>query len=209
MDREKLIKYVAFVGMAMIAVAALIVLINTLRLSPECNIQTTRPVIDKSKLNNTDSDDFKAIATLGGYLEYESPTGFMPLELGLVKLTNLVSPTEHLLTLSTDCAQLDFFLRDVNHDMGQICRDVVSINIKLIKPHEQYAECFINSPPISSLVRKHFYDPTPRKFTCLSKIGDSPVVSLVTEHLEFEIDGDDAKLKKKEYSKDGQSSCYF
>lgn len=177
-----------------------------------CELQNDIPEIRHSN-EPMISADFKLLAWFSGYLKYLEPMNeksnnrsqaiYMPLELRTVRLLLDPNSPEKQIRFSAECAKLTLFLRD---NPSQKTVSIVESYLNLTVPIDGNHQCFLEGLNISYSSDKHYSCQHERIYPCRvpKTVGSNrrakPVVSLVVQSLEFEVDeANQEKVKSRSY----------
>lgn len=158
-----------------------------------CELGSDPPARSDYRLATIASRDNSAVARFAGYLKYRladlhDPNVYLPIE--LTKLDahtvhgNATSQTQ-LLTMSTDCAQLEL---ELITDLHQTVVD--RMHLELVRPNGEALICTINKPVIQFAEDKRYYCPHKRAFDCKLRDPGDVVVTLIMDEIELQINSE-------------------
>jgi len=153
---------------------------------------------------NFASSDFKVLANIDGYFEFnrstfETDQDKLPLDLHAVSY----KPFDHLDQLNLQMSDLDLLIDYyIDHD-GYDNDFVYQIEVDFKRPINGQTNCFIYSTMMESSPDKHYSCQIEKSFDCSreEKAGPLLVGSLVLKSFEFEVNGDVDTIKRGEFSK--------
>lgn len=198
--RNKIIIYSAiFALLALIVVMMSIVAV----VHCSCRNQNTEPHLDSALVNNLVDADYLAIGRFAGYLQFGDLIGsnnttkagkFLPLELRSVSFRS----SEQVMTLRTNCAQLDMHLQSDDRQSY-----VEQINVSLDRASNAKSSCIVSDArQIRYLTPNwHYACPFEKKFSCLANDGSRTLLlTLVMWELEFELLGNPQDYLEAKFS---------
>lgn len=190
----------------MIAVViVVIILVATKTSEPVCELQAERPNIDSTKTKAISSKENNALLKFAGYVKYkldpdsEDRNAFLELS----ETRSVALKDGNSVIFKMDCATITIHL---NLDFTANLIGISSVTMELVKPADEYYACSMAFGTVYPK-GKHYSCKIENSYPCRiitetdTTMGQNiTVATLTVTNLEFEINGNAAKVKKGQFS---------
>lgn len=215
-NRRKTLVIGGAIAALIVAAVLILVLVLTLRVGSDfkCKLEDLEPRKDLSNLANIRSSNDLALAKFAGYLKltivsfgdvYE--TKYLSLDLKSISYSMYANQSRYL-TLETDCARLEFVVKVSPSHLYQVS----DINVAPKTECARFDRCTISEESFNTIAEQHYKCLYDRTYECVlgpnggnssheNGIRAVSEVYLVTNEIEFEVDGDPEKISQGQFSK--------
>lgn len=203
-----------FVCMSVVVVTVLLMVSIAWFNSIHCRLEQVKPKreLDLSQVKLLKSDDNKNLIRFVGYVKYEkdsrfdnSQVGFLPLDWTTIKYNDGGKAASNLI-LSSECAMLKGKVKKVQQNKGQwIIIDELRVHLTLA--NGEFYDCSIEVGDLSYQLGKHYLCQSDKSYLCTVRSEDEfgakllvPVVTLVINHLQLELNGQTSDIADGNFS---------